>query len=215
MVGARRRAGRKGSRQRGSGSLAQATGARADAGAGSQTPAAPARVSDGTRALRAAHRRSRADRLRRQRPYVRARTARLRADAGRHRPDPAARAHFAARRPRQRRRLRASYGVRRQAGVPALRAAVRRQRDPDDGDQHGRSVEIHRHERRRRGRQEGSVHDRFRPRRHHGIAAVQPLLGDGQLDVQHGQRVQSAMDAERPPAGTHRTQQRAMGRHAG
>ena len=50
--------------------------------------------------------------------------------------------------------------------------------------------------RRRRG-QEGAVRDQLRARRQHGVAAVQPVLGDGQLAVQHGQRVPPPLDAER------------------
>ena len=75
---------------------------------------------------------------------------------------------------------------------------------PDDGDQRGRSVEVHRHQRRRRRGQEGAVHDELRARRQHGVAAGQPVLGDGQLALQHGQRVPPALDAERPPEGADR-----------
>ena len=87
------------------------------------------------------------DRLRRQRPHVRRRGARLLSDARRHRPDSADRPRVDARGSRQRRRLRAPLRLRRQDGVPALRHAVRRQHRPDDGDQRGRSVEAHGYQR--------------------------------------------------------------------
>ena len=69
-----------------------------------------------------AHRGSRADRVRRQRPHVRRRAARLFPDAGRHRSDPADRANLDARGSRQRRHVRTSFSVRRQARLPAVRA---------------------------------------------------------------------------------------------
>ena len=53
--------------------------------------------------------------------------------------------------------------LRRQPGVPALRDAVRRERDPDQGIERRRSLEVHRHQRRRRGRQEGALRHRLRP----------------------------------------------------
>ena len=76
-------------------------------------------------------------------------------------------------------------------------------------------MEVHRYERRRRGRQEGAVHDQLRARRQHGVAAGQPVLGDGQLAVQHGQCVPPALDADRPPEGTDRAERRAVGRDPG
>ena len=51
--------------------------------------------------------------------------------------DPAHRADLHARGSGQRWRLRTPFGLRRQAGLPAIRVAVRRQHDPDDGDQRG------------------------------------------------------------------------------
>ena len=108
---------------------------------------------------------------------------------------------------RQRRRLREALGVRRQAGVPALRAAVRREQHPDDGVEPGRGVAVHRHERRRRRRQEGALHHRFRPRRQRRAPAERLYLGHGQLALQHLQRLPRALDAERRAARAdrHRT----------
>ena len=98
---------------------------------------------------------------------------------------------------------------------PRFVTAVRRQHHSDDGDERGRGVEVHGHQRRRRGRQERAVHDQLRARRQHGVAAGQPVLGDGQLALQHGERVPPAMDAERPPEGTDRAEQLAVGRDPG
>ena len=72
---------------------------------------------------------------------------------------------------------------------PRFVDAVRRQRDPDEGVERRRGVEVHRHERRRRRRQEGAVRHRLRPARQRRAPAERPILGDGQLAVQHRQRV--------------------------
>ena len=141
--------------------------------------------------------------------------ARLLSDPRRHRSDPADRPHVHARGSRQRRRLRAPLRLRRQDGVSAVRDAVRRQHHPDDGDQRGRSVEVHRYQRRRRGRQERAVRHQLRAGGQHGIPAGQPVLGDGQLALQHGERVPAAMDPERPVEGAHRAEQLAVGSDAG
>ena len=71
---------------------------------------------------------------------------------------------------------------------PRFVHAVRRERGPDDGVERRRGVEVHRHEQRRRRRQEGAVRDRLRPARERRAPAGRSVLGDGQLAVQHGQR---------------------------
>ena len=116
--------------------------------------------------------------------------------------------HLGARGREQRRRLREARRLRRQAGVPALRDAVRRERDPHDGVQHGRGLEVHRHERRLRRRQEGAVHDELRAFRQRRAPAEQPVLGHGQLAVLDLQRVpraagrRAACSENRPPPTT-------------
>ena len=65
---------------------------------------------------------------------------------------------------------------------------LRRQRRADDGVERRRGVEVHRHQQRRRRRQEGAVRHRLRPARQRRAPAVGPVLGDGQLVLQHRQR---------------------------
>ena len=63
--------------------------------------------------------------------------------------------------------------------------------------------------------QEGVVHDELRTRRQRRAPAEQPVLGHGQLAVQHLQRLPRPVDADRRAQGTDRAQQRAVGHHAG
>ena len=115
----------------------------------------------------------------------------------------------------QRRRLRQAHRLRRQPGVPAVRDAVRPEHDPDQGIERAGGLEVHRHERRRRRRQEGAVRHRLRPARQHRGPGSVPDLGARQLDVQHLQRVPRALDAARRHQGADRQQRRRVGRHAG
>ena len=215
-----RRAGRSAgerSRQRDRRLRSQAADTGADAGGRGQEDLAAARVQARAGAHRSAHRGVRADRLRRQRPDVRPRAAQLHAGRGRGRRARSDRPHLDARGSRQRRQVRDAQGLRRQAGVSALRHALRRQRGPDDGVECRRGVEVHRHQQRRRRRQEGAVRHRLRPARQRRAPAVGPVLGHGQLVLQHRQRVPRAPLAERRAgaAGAHRRQQRAVGRGDG
>ena len=98
---------------------------------------------------------------------------------------------------------------------PALRHAVRRERDPDRRDQQRRGVEVHRHEQGRRRRQEGALHRELRARRQPRGAAVEPDVGDGQLAVQHREFVSHPLDAERRRPRNDRAELVAVGRDAG
>ncbi len=109
-----------------------------------------ARLSHRAGADRSRHQRARRDRVRRQRPHVRARVARLHAGCRRHGRARSGRPHLAPRGRRQRRRLREAHRLRRQARVPALRHAVRCEQRLDDGVERRRGVAVHRHEQRRR-----------------------------------------------------------------
>ena len=113
----------------------------------SQALLAASRLPPRTHPCRSGHPGTGANRLRRQRPHVRPRAARLRSDARRLRSHPAGRAHFGPRRSEQRRRLRTPPRVCRQTGISAIRDAARRQQRADDGVPHGRGVEVHRRRR--------------------------------------------------------------------
>ena len=85
----------------------------------------------------------------------------------------------------------------------------------DDGVERRRGVAVHRHEQRRRRGQEGALHHQLRPLRQRRAPAGLPLLGNGQLAVQHRQRVPRALDAERHRPRADRAERRAVGRDAG
>ena len=74
---------------------------------------------------------------------------------------------------------------------------------------------VHRHEQRRRRRQEGALHLQLRAVRQRRAPAGVPLLGNGQLALQHGERVPRAVDAERRRPRADWPERRAVGRHAG
>ena len=91
---------------------------------------AATRLPHRARPVGSGHRLARPGHLRRQRPHVRRRAARLRTDARRRGLDRADRPHLRARGSRRRRHVRAPHGVRRRSSFPALRHAVRRGCDP-------------------------------------------------------------------------------------
>ncbi len=72
-----------------------------------------------------------------------------------------------------------------------------------------------RHEWRRCRRQEGVVRHELRARGQHGVSAGEPVLGDGQLALQHSQRLQAAVDAERASERANGSEQLAVGGDAG
>ena len=94
------------------------------------------------------------------------------------------------------------YGLRRQARAAALRAAARQAQHPDDGDERGRRFQVHRHERRRRGGQEGAVLQRRRPAREPRASAERVRVGARQLDLQHLQRLPLPLDARAGSSGS-------------
>ena len=145
------------------GLLQEGSGPRALSRRRGQEILAAARVQARTGPLRSRHPGARADRLRRQRPDVRPRAARLHAERRRRRRARSGRPDLRARGSRWRRHLRNAQGVRRQPRLPALRHAVWRQRDPHQGIERRRGLEVHRHEQRRRRRQEGALRHRPRP----------------------------------------------------
>ena len=124
-------------------------------------------------------------------------------------------AHLAARRQEQRRRLRDASRLRRQAGVPALRHAVRRQRHPREGVERRRGLEVHRHQQRQRRRQERAVRHRHGPGDERRAPGERPHLGARQLDLQHHQSGPPEVDARRRAARVHRLERRAVGRDHG
>ena len=150
----RRSAGER-SRQRDRRLRSKAADQDPDARGGGQEDLAAARIQARARADGPGDRGVRADCLRRQRPDVRPRAAQLHAGRGRGRRAGSDQPHLDARGQGQRRQVRDAQGLRRQAGVPALRHALRRQRGSDDGVERRRGVEVHRHQQRRRRRQEG------------------------------------------------------------
>ena len=127
--------------------LEEAAGPPADAGRGGEEILAAARLQGRARALRSRHRGAGADRVRRQRPHVRARAARL--HAGRRR-DRRARSGRPASRCTRTTTATASTRPTTSSSttdLPALRHAVRRQRDPGEGIELRRGLEVHRYER--------------------------------------------------------------------
>ena len=197
------------------GLLEEAAGPAADAGRAGEEVLAAARLQARTGADRSRHRGAGADCLRRQRPHVRARAPRLHAGCRRRRHARPRRAHLAARRQEQRRRLRDASRLRRQAGVPALRHAVRRQRHPRQGIERRRGLEVHRHQQRQRRRQEGAVRHRHGPGDERRAPGERPHLGARQLDLQHHQSGPAEVDARRRAARAHRLERRAVGRDHG
>ena len=201
--------------QRGRGLHQARSGVAAAAGRAGQTIHPAARLSSGARPVGSRDRGTDGHRLRRQRPHVRPRGQGLHAGRGRGGRARPRGTHLAARRRQRRRRLREALRLRRQAGLPAVRDAVRREQRADDGDRRRRSVEVHRHEQRRGRRQEGVLRRRIRPVRQRRAPAGVPDLDDGQLAVQHGQCVPRALDAARRAAGADRIERRAVGCDAG
>ena len=87
---------------------------------------------------------------------------------------------------------------------------------PRDGIEHRQHLQVHGHERRLEGRQEGTLRDELRQVGQRRAPAEQPVLGHGQLDVQHLQPVPDSLDTDRPGAAREgRLEQRAVGHHAG
>ena len=123
--------------------------------------------------------------------------------------------HQRAREHEGRRPVRPPLGLHRQARAAPLRASARQGQHPDDGDQHGRHFQVHRHQRRRRGGEEGAVLQRRRPAREPRAPAERVRLGARQLDLQHLQRLPHPLDAERDSQGADRPQQRPVGADAG
>ena len=180
-----------------------------------QAVLAATRLPHRARPVGSGHRLARPGHLRRQRPHVRRRAARLRTDARRRGLDRADRPHLRARGSRRRRHVRTPHGLRRRASFPALRHAVRRGCDPCGRDQQGRGVEVHRHEQGRRRRQEGALHRELRTRRQPRGAAVEPDVGDGQLAVHHRQFLPQPLDADRRRPRNDGAELVAVGRDAG
>ena len=153
------------------------------------------------RAVRSGHQGPDGHHVRRQRPDVRPREPGLHGRQGsdwRARPR---RTHLPVDRLEQRRRLRQAHHLRRQAGLPPLRHAVRARHDPDEGVQRAGSLEVHRHEPRRRRRQEGAVRHGLRPHRQRRAPGKLDDLDVGQLAVHDLQHVPLALDARRGHQG--------------
>ena len=83
--------------------------------------------------------------------------------------------------------------------------------DPDEGIQRAGAVEVHRHEPRRRGGQEGALRHRLRPAGEHRRPGRVSHLDARQLDVQHVQRVPRAVDAARRASRNRRRRTAASG----
>ena len=180
-------------------------------GRGAEDVPAAARLQDRAGADRPADRGSGRCDLRWQRSHVRAGNALLHAGRGRFELARADQPDFAARRHRRRRHLRQAHGVRGQHGDAADCVSARGRRDPRARDRQPRHVQVHRHERRRCRRQEGTVLCRRGPRHEHGVAAGRPDLGARQLALHDLQPVPPAHCAGRQGAARgDRSQRRAV-----